>query len=53
MLFHGSEIVSKKYRSEMDISDSQVVKKRRKVVDENFCEVIEEKEVDRVSIEKI
>ena len=36
----------------MDISDSQVVKKRRKVVDENFCEVIEEKEVDRESMEK-
>ena len=53
MLFCGSEVMRKKYRSEMDISDSKVVKKRRKVVDENFCEVIEEKEVDDISNEKI
>ena len=37
----------------MDTCESVVGNKRRKVVDGNFCEVIEEKEVDEVSIDKI
>ena len=37
----------------MDTCESVVGNKRRKVVDENFFKVIEEKEVDGVSIDKI
>ena len=53
MLFHGSEVVRKTElkKIQMDTCESVVVKKRRKVVDENFCEVIEEKELDGVSID--